>query len=137
MIIQYATQDDEQQILQIDKHISQEQLSKAITDKRVYVAKVENIVLGLARYSLFWESLPFLNLIYVLDDYINRGVGSELLSFWENDMKKQGHTMLLTSTQTNELGQHFFRKRGFQDCGNLLLPNETLELILLKQIPRS
>ena len=54
-------------------------------------------------------------------------------------MKSQNHHLLLTSlsissTQANEKGQHFFRKRGYQDCGNLILPKENLELILCKEI---
>ena len=66
---------------------------------------------------------------------INRmGVGSQLLTFWENEMKKQGYGILLTSTQANEKGQHFFRKHGYQDCGNLILPKESLELILYKEV---
>jgi len=44
------------------------------------------------------------------------------------------YSILLTSTQANEKGQHFFRKHGYQDCGNLILPKESLELILYKEV---
>lgn len=137
MIIRYATEKDEEQILEYDEHISDYELSKSVASKRVYVAKTDDgdILFGFARYNLFWDNTPFLNMIYVPDGYNRMGVGSGLLKFWESDMKKQGYSILLTSTQANERGQHFFRKRGFQDCGNLLLPNDdNLELILMKEI---
>ena len=41
---------------------------------------------------------------------------------------------VLTSTLSNERGQFFFRKRGYTDCGALLLPGEPLEIILRKEL---
>ena len=34
----------------------------------------------------------------------------------------------------NEQAQFFYRKNGYIDCGSLLLPNEALEIILLKNL---
>ena len=135
MIINYATHLDEPSIYVYDKrHISQEQLLKAISDKRVYVAKESDVVLGYARFNLFWDSIPFLNMLYVPSGYNRMGVGSDMLMFWENEMKAQGHKTVLTSTMSNEKAQHFFRKYGYMDVGNLYFENEGLELILSKQL---
>lgn len=82
MIIDYGTGKDEPHIYVYDKcHISQEQLSKAIMDKRVCVAKEADIILGFARYNMFWDSIPFLNLLYVPDGYHHMGIGIALLRF--------------------------------------------------------
>ena len=39
---------------------------------------------------------------------------------------------MLTSTLADETAQHFYRKLGYRDTGSLLLPNEALEIILIK-----
>ncbi len=35
--------------------------------------------------------------------------------------------MLLTSTQTDEEAQHFYRKLGFKECGCLIIDNPEYE----------
>jgi len=40
----------------------------------------------------------------------------------------------MTSTQSDESGQHFFRKVGYEDVGSLLLPPEPLEIMLMKRL---
>jgi len=49
-------------------------------------------------------------------------------------MKTQGYKKVLTSTLSNEDAQHFYRKLGYKDCGSLLLPDEPLEIIFIKEI---
>ena len=39
------------------------------------------------------------------------------MEFWENEMKRKGYDLLLTSTQVNEEAQHFYRKLGFRAVG--------------------
>ena len=41
-----------------------------------------------------------------------KGYGRLLMEHWEQDMKEQGHGMLLTSTQVDEDAQHFYRRLG-------------------------
>ncbi len=52
----------------------------------------------------------------------------------EAELLKDGHKMVLTSTQSDEQGQFFYRKLGYRDCGALLLPDEPLEILMLKQL---
>ena len=129
----YAVQGDISEIKVFDKHISEQMLEKAIVDERVLVFKSGDIVMGIARWNYFWDSIPFLNMLYVPDGYTHHGVGSELLKYWESEMQKQGHTRVLTSTMTQERGQHFFRKFGYRDIGNLYDEGTGLELILEKR----
>ena len=138
MTIEYATTKYEQDVFVFDKkHLSQEQFAKVIADKRVCVARQDDIVFGYARFGLFWDSIPFLNMLYVPSGYTRMGVGSGLLSFWEQEMKNQGHKSVLTSAMATEKGQHFFRKYGYIDCGNLYIEGEGLELILSKRLQSS
>lgn len=73
-------------------------------------------------------------LLYILEAYRGKGYGSRLVDFWEREMLKGRYKIVLTSTQSNEQAQFFYRKIGYRDCGSLLLPNEPLEIILLKNI---
>lgn len=57
-----------------------------------------------------------------------------LMNFWENEMKKLGYTWLLVSTQSDEDAQYFYRAIGYLDCGNLLAPNQPMELFLSKSL---
>ena len=133
IMVVYATQSDILEILTLDEHISEQMLTKLITDRQVLVFKSADIVMGTARWNYFWDSIPFLNMLYVPDGYTRHGVGSALLKFWESEMQKQGHTRVLTSTMARERGQHFFRKFGYCDIGNLYDEGEGLELILEKR----
>lgn len=49
-------------------------------------------------------------------------------------MKSKDYKILLTSTQANESAQVFYRKNGYKDCGSIILPNEVLEIIMMKRI---
>lgn len=40
----------------------------------------------------------------------------------------------MTSTQSDETAQHFYRKLGYVDAGALLLQDEPLEIILTKAL---
>ncbi len=37
-----------------------------------------------------------------------------LMEYWEEDMKKQGYGMIMTSTRVNEDAQHFYRRLGLK-----------------------
>ena len=76
-------------------------------------------------------------MLYLLEEYRGKGYGTELVNFWEAAMREKGYDMVLTSTQSDERGQFFYRKNGYVDCGSLLLPGEPLEIILLKRIRES
>jgi len=132
-MVVYAAQSDAPEIKAFDKHISDDMLAKAISDRRVLVFKSADIVMGIARWNYFWDSIPFLNMLFVPDGYTHHGVGSELLKFWESEMRAQGYTRVFTPTMAQERGQHFFRKFGYRDVGNLYDEGAGLELILEKR----
>ena len=75
-----------------------------------------------------------MNMLYLLDNERGKGNGSRLVIFWENEMKQKNYEFVLTSTQSNEEAQFFYRKIGYVDSGALLLPNEQLEIILYKKL---
>ena len=67
----------------------------------------ENKFVGWLRFNLFWDNTPFMNMLYFIDDERGKGYGTQLVSFWEQEMKKKGYEFVLTSTQSNEQAQFF------------------------------
>ncbi len=89
---------------------------------------------GWLRFNLFWDEIPFMNMLYLSEEYRGQGYGGRLVTFWEKEMKDNGYGMVLTSTLSSEQAQFFYRKNGYVDCGSLLLPGEDLEIILRKKL---
>ena len=134
MVIRYATRDDLPLLAKYDKHIRQDELRRSIGAGRILLLFDGENFAGWLRYNLFWDNLPFMNMLYFLEEYRGKGYGGQLTAFWERKMAEKGYTMVLTSTLSSERGQDFFRKHGYVDCGSLLLPNEPLEIILRKNL---
>lgn len=133
-MIRYAEETDIPILSEHDKHISKEELGNSVRLKRVLVLFVGEEFVGWLRYNLFWDNTPFMNMLYILDNLRGKGYGKELVTFWENEMRQKGYDRVLTSTLSNEQAQIFYRKLGYTDIGSLLLPNEPLEIIFLKNI---
>lgn len=69
---------------------------------------------------------------YQLDRHLPEG------EFENKVRRKQGYGMLLTSTQTDETAQHFYRKIGYKDCGALIMTipgyEQPMEMFLAKAV---
>lgn len=135
-MIRYADEKDFETVRKYDKHISETELANAIHAERVLVMHHEDCFAGWLRYNLFWDETPFMNMLYLLEEYRGQGYGGRLLDFWEKEMADCGYEMVLTSTLSSEQAQFFYRKNGYVDCGSLVLPGEPLEIILRKELKR-
>lgn len=132
--IRYAAAGDSPLLHSHDRHIGAEELRRSIEAKRVLLMLNDGDLAGWLRYNLFWDNLPFLNMLYFFEAYRGKGHGGRLVQYWEREMARAGYREVLTSTMSSEQGQSFFRKNGYTDCGALLLPNEPLEIILRKAL---
>ena len=136
--VEYATGQDKTFWRTLDKHISEDELALKIRDHRCYIIKNDDIPIGVMRYNLFWDLIPFLTLIYFEEKYRRNGFGTKALLHWENEMRRSGHKITMTSTMVEETSQHFYRKLGYKDCGCLIkdLPPyvETMEMFMMKQL---
>ena len=77
-------------------------------------------------------------MIFIDCQYQGKGYGKQLIQYWENDMKRRGYEMLLTSTQVDEKAQHFYRKLGYKDCGGFVIDipqyAQPMEMFFIKSI---
>ncbi len=136
--IKYVRPEDKKFWYTLDRHLPEREFDKKVRDKRGYVLFENNIPKGILRYELFWDNIPFCTLIFIEENSRKKGFGKELIKHWETDMKALGYGMLLTSTQTDEQAQHFYRKVGFKDCGCLLIDipkyKQPMEMFMSKEI---
>lgn len=129
-----ATDDDLDTLIELDHHVRPEVLQDLVDAARVLVAEHSGVLQGWRRWSLFWDEIPFMNMLFVMERSRNRGVGGALVGAWEDRARTDGHRVVMSSTRSDESAQHFYRGRGYVDCGVLLLPAEPAEVILRKEI---
>ncbi|QOR34212.1 GNAT family N-acetyltransferase [Clostridium sp. 'deep sea'] len=134
MEIRFATPKDIDFIKSYDKHMLLTKLPAKVKGKEYLIAMLNDKAVGLLRYNYFWDNTPFINMLYVKKEHRSKGIGKELMGFFEQEMKKESHDIIMTSTLSNENAQHFYRKLGYQDKGCLMLENEALEIIFVKNI---
>jgi ribosomal protein S18 acetylase RimI-like enzyme len=134
--IRYVSETDKSFWFSLDTHISESEFELKVRDKRGYVIRNENTPVGIMRYNLFWDNIPFLTLIYLKEAFQGKGFGKRAMQFWENEMREHGYKMVMTSTQADEQAQHFYRKLGYMDRGCLILDctplTQPLEILMLK-----
>jgi len=136
--IKYVSKEDKAFWFSLDKHLSENEFELKIRDKRGYIIYDDEKPVGLMRYNLFWDNIPFLTLIYIHESEQGKGIGKQAMLYWENEMRDIGYKMVMTSTQVNEEAQHFYRKLGYKDKGALFLDNtpfeQPQEMFMLKNL---
>ncbi|HXH34151.1 MAG TPA: GNAT family N-acetyltransferase [Plantibacter sp.] len=133
-IVRTASSTDLDYLLAHDRHVTAAALRRCVEEGRVLLLEERGEISGWLRWSLFWDEIPFLNMIFLSESCRGAGLGTQLLDVWEADMLKLGHARVLTSTVSNERSQNLYRRRGYADSGVLLLPGEIAELLLVKEL---
>ena len=135
MEIRYAKAGDLEMIAEYDTHISKAEMENAIARKRIILLFIDGKYEGWLRFNLFWDNIPFMNLLFIIsEDQRGKGYGRKLVAFWEHEMAEQGYKFVMTSTQSDEEAQFFYRKLGYTDRGSLILPDEPVEIIFYKNL---
>lgn len=134
MTIRAAEPNDARVISAHDRHIDERELSTLIGLGRVYLAEEDGRFIGWLRYSLFWDNTPFMNMIYLLEEFRGQGYGKRLVGHWEAEMKKAGRKVVMTSTASDEYAQHFYYRMGYKAVGGFTPFNEPYEIILQKNL---
>ena len=135
MEIRLAAGEDKQQILRYDNHIPQNQVEACIRNQRMVVLQNEKKIVGVLRYSLFWQTIPFLDLLYIDEACRGKGYGSRMMVHWEDTMGRMGYKYVMLSTQEDENAKYFYEKLGYWRIGAFLPPEqEALEIMYLKEL---
>jgi ribosomal protein S18 acetylase RimI-like enzyme len=134
MLIRHAEITDYLWLKEHEGHIADEILKNKIKNKEIYIVQENENIIGWLRYNLFWDNVPFMNKLFILESYRNKGIGKKLVKYWEGIMKRNGYKNVLTSTQSNENGQHFYRKIGYIEIGGLKYMDDPYEIIFCKKM---
>ncbi len=138
MEIRYVKADDKDFWFRLDRHLPETEFDRKVRDRMGYILSEDDSPAALLRYHLFWDNTPFCTMLFVDWEHQGKGYGRELMSRWEEDMKKAGYGMVMVSTQVDEQAQHFYRKLGYQDAGGLVITipgyEQPMELFLIKKI---
>jgi ribosomal protein S18 acetylase RimI-like enzyme len=134
MRVDFASPDDLDFLAGEDHHVDRDVIRDKITRREIVVAYVEGSPVGFLRYGYFWDEIPFMNLLWVEGESRGKGYGTQLVSFWEREMRRLGHDSVMTSSLANERAQHLYRRLGYADVGSLLMPDEPLEIVFLKEL---
>lgn len=132
----YANETHTSWLNEQDEHVDSTIIKQKIHDQQIVIAQLHGQPVAWLRFGFFWDTIPFMNLLFVVGGVRGKGVGSKLVAFWESAMQEQGYAMVLTSSQADESAQHFYRKVGYKDCGSLLLENEPLEIFFSKLLSK-
>lgn len=118
-----------------DRHIPSVRLRNCIRDHQVYVLRDAGSIVGVLRYSLFWQSIPFLDLIYIDEADRGKGYGRLMMFHWESTMAELGYKYVMLSTQEDETAKYFYEKLGYHRIGTFLPPEQTAdEIMYLKEL---
>jgi len=134
MEIRIAKTGDIKNILKFE-HIPADRLNFCIKNGFEYVIIVNDRIRGVMRYNLFWQAIPFLDLIYLESDIRNKGIGTVCMQFWEAEMKRKGYAYVMISTQEDETAKYFYEKIGYTRIGSFLPPGQNANgLMYIKRI---
>jgi len=125
--IRYVSKTDKPFWFTLDTHLNESEFALKIRDRRGYIISDGDKPVGVMRYNLFLDFIPFLTLIYLDESYCGKGFGKQAILHWENEMRELSHKMVMTSTQVDEEAQHFYRKLGYKDKGSLFFDNTPFE----------
>ena len=125
--IRYANREDKSFWFTLDEHMSEDEFTLKIRDKRAYIISKSSKPVGLMRYNLLWDYIPFLTFIHFEKSYQRKGLGKKSMLLWEKEMRELGYKMVITSTRVDEQAQHFYRKLGYIEKGSLSFDNTPFE----------
>lgn len=134
MNIELATEKDYMYIVEKDRHIPESLIRTKIKENEIFILKDSEKSIGWMRYGYFWDNIPFMNMLWIDEEYRGKGIGKKVVLYWENLMIHKGFNLVMTSTQSDEDAQHFYRKLGYRDAGCLLLDTQPLEVIMTKKL---
>lgn len=134
-----ATRDMANEILSIETKYNEVYDKDSVLeyiDREQYVVALDkdnNKVVGVLRYNYFRDDIPFCNMLFVLSEYRNAGIGKTLVLAWEAALVKLCNDCIMTSVKSNENTLKFFDKLNYTVCGSMLNTDNTTEILLRKQ----
>ena len=134
MEIRLAVAEDKNKILKYDCHIHHNRVGECINNGLVDVLCDDDKIVGVLRYNLFWQTIPFLDLLFIDESYRGQRWGRKMMEAWEEAMKSMDYPYVMLSTQEDETAKHFYEKIGYCRIGSFFPPEQEVnEIMYLKE----
>ena len=114
--------------------LSDAALEAQIRGSRIRIIEADEKPVGFFKYHVIWESLPFIELIVILESERGLGYGTRAVREWERQMTERGFDLVVMSTQAAATAQHFWRKLGYRDCGALTIRDQPAEIFMQRRL---
>jgi GNAT superfamily N-acetyltransferase len=103
-----------------DRHVAESWVRRCASLGEYFVAELDGTPVGFLRFSWFWGTIPYMEMIQVLPELRRSGIGRALVEQWETAMLDEGATLLMTSSVSDESEpQAWHRKNGFREAGRV------------------
>jgi len=124
--VRFASQTDLDGCIALDHPtMPAEIIKRKVEQREIIVAEKAGQLVGYLRLEYLWSTVPYIALIWVVEDQRQQGIGRAMLRYLENVLREQGHTALYSSSQANEPEpQAWHRHAGFEECGFIAGMNE-------------
>ena len=101
-----------------NSRLPRERLLQKIQQDEILILRVNDEPVGHLWFGFLWSTIPFIDLIYIKQDYQKRGLSRVLLGFLEAYLEESGYDVLYSSSQMDEPEpQAWHRHVGFEECG--------------------
>jgi GNAT superfamily N-acetyltransferase len=126
LTVRFARPEDLEACVALDQpHVPAGVLEDKIRRGEIVLAERAGALAGYLRLEYLWSMIPFVGLIWVVEDQRRRGVGKALLAFVEDFLRGRGHGALYSSSTGDEPEpQAWHRHVGFEECGFIAGINE-------------
>ena len=112
----------------LDKHLPETEFENKVYTKRGYILSLEEKPIGLLRYNLFWDSVPFCTMLFIDRSYQRKGYGKQQLQLLLDYAKSSGMTSVIIACDKSNIAS----ARTAISCGGILT-NEFVEDGRVKQ----
>jgi GNAT superfamily N-acetyltransferase len=136
-IVRFAGPDDLEWCVVEDDYVTEQVIRHKIVNNEIILAELDGQPIGYVRIEYLWSNIPYIGVIFVLDEYRREGIGLMLLKFLIEHLKSLGYDELYSSSQVNEPeAQAWHRGNGFIECGiiNGLNEGEIGEVFFRKKL---
>ncbi|RLI53129.1 MAG: hypothetical protein DRO87_12090 [Candidatus Thorarchaeota archaeon] len=125
VVVRLAGPEDLEWCVVEDGHVTEKVIRQKIINDEIIVAEIDNYLIGYIRLEYLWSTIPYIGLVFVVEEYRDSGVGRRLIDFLVSFLDNRGHDFLLSSSQADEPEpQAWHRAMGFSECGFISGLNE-------------
>lgn len=117
-----------------ERNLGPDILKDKIRRREIILASDNDLIVGWLRFSMLFDHIPFITMIYVEKHMRKKGIARKLVARFEKQMIKAGAFMVMASSPAGDDARHVYRKLGFEDAGMIELDPGNRERLFRKAL---